>query len=638
MDPAWAVLAPPALTAAAVTAAYGLLRGFALQRDPEMSCDTASTAAAAAIGIPFLLTAAIGPAALAGPAAKAMLWLIVPLLTFILTARWRAHSDPAERLRAERIVIGLWTVAALTFAIRTLVELGGGHADPRLLTGLLAVGALFAYRWVRRAAGGVWPRRIWTVSATALAVAAAGAWILDRGGAINEVQAASQVSPPVVLLTIDTLRADVLSAYGGPVKTPNLDALAADGILFERAYSTAPWTKPAMLTMLSGLSPFVHGADRMESAPPPNLPLIGAAMQRSGRETAAFGYNGFLTARGSAGLLPTGFDLFEIGPSSPSPTTLSTRVFGDYLPSRYRRTETTEGVTEAALERLAEREAAGFFLWVHYYDPHGPYEPPARFSPGGAPIDPVGEDLLSALRIGSIEPTPEIAARLRAAYEGEVRLVDENVGRLIKALKDAGVYDEALIVISSDHGEELLDHGSVDHGHSFWEEHIRVPLAIKPPASAADIPEAGTRIAKIVSTASVAPTILDICGLLDDPEAFSAASLRAAWESPEAPAIAFSTAPYALADREAVIFGDYKYIRWTRFDRERLFNLSRDPGERHDLAGFKGDAVERGRILLDAERARSAKLRDVWGLEDVGGRAVELDEGELERLRSLGYL
>ena len=218
-----------------------------------------------------------------------------------------------------------------------------------------------------------------------------------------------------------------------------------------------------MLSILSGLSPFVHGSNRMESPTPSNLRLVGDYLRDAGYRSAAFGENGFLTGRGTNGVLPLTFDRFEIGPREPRPLTLSFRFFSDYLPSGYRQMETTEGITSAVEQWLDGRGDDDFFLWTHYYDPHAPYEPPTRLLQDHEGRASIGEDLLSALRVGSTAATPEIERDLRTLYEAEVRLVDENVGRLIEALEREGAYEEALIVVTSDHGEELLDHGGVDH-------------------------------------------------------------------------------------------------------------------------------------------------------------------------------
>ena len=441
----------------------------------------------------------------------------------------------------------------------------------------------------------------------------------------------------VILLTVDTLRRDALSCYGGGTPTPNIDRLAKDGILFENAYAPAPWTLPSFVTILSGLSPWVHKATRLRHEVPTGLPSLAAFLKKGGYLTASIGSNPVLMLPGSQPSLSPGFDSYDFYPQHHRPVTQGHRIALRFSPTAFGDIASTDHLTRRAQHWVNRHRNRDFFLWFHYYDPHVPYEPPAAFSPSGEPDPAIGKRFgkrMDEIRTGAFRPSRRAMDWVRALYHGEVRYVDDRVGRFLSTLKDLGLYEDSLIVFTSDHGEEHYEHRGIDHGHSLYEELLRVPLIVKLPGSTVK-----DEIAQAVSLESVLPTILDLCNIEFDPGAFSGRSLQSLWTdapSSNSEAPVFSTGLMIYEEREAVVFDGLKYIRSLDWPREELYDLDSDPGEKNNIAFLHADKVAQARELLAAKTAKSAKLRKLYGLGPAPD--APLDAETMERLRSLGYV
>ncbi|HEX7185101.1 MAG TPA: sulfatase [Thermoanaerobaculia bacterium] len=436
----------------------------------------------------------------------------------------------------------------------------------------------------------------------------------------------------VILLSVDTLRADALSVYGGESRTPSLDRLAGDSVVFQRAYSPASWTLPSMASVMTGVSPQVHQALRTRSRVPDRLLTLAEVLRRDGYRTAALVSS---TVLGSAANLTQGFDEYR---SFPAPWL--GRSFGAaVLTARAKAFRPDEApppdMAEAAIDWLRAHRGDDFFLWVHLFDPHGPYGPPRRYLDGRRP-PPGGKWRFEgwdeeAIRAGTWVPNPGERDWIRRLYQGEVRWADDFAGRIVDELKRLGIYEDALVVVLSDHGEEFWEHGSYGHGHTLYDEILRVPLLLKLPRSSRT-----GRVDSPVSTASVAPTLLDLCGLpfpTGHPSAGSLASILQGRAPASAPLLALGLNRYE--DRQSVRFGSFKYVRWEMSGREELYDLTRDSGEQHDLAANDPSGIAEGRRLLAAFEAKSRKARQILRLG--GPEEAKLDPYTMERLRSLGY-
>lgn len=289
-----------------------------------------------------------------------------------------------------------------------------------------------------------------------------------------------------VMILIDTLRADHVGAYGDRKLTPHLDAFAAEATLFENAYSTSTWTRPAVASMFMGYMPTRLGVETKESLLPAEVKTLGEYWKEDGRDAFAISTNG---NAGPTWGFDRGFHTWTKPTTKRSHADKSGKLTGD-------------GVTDRAIAMLDEPDfGKGDLLWVHYVDPHDPF-----FSHEEGVEDSIGSQKeLKALDRMRERDEAKIA-EVRRLYEGEVSFVDREVGRLLEELKSRGLYDDALIIITSDHGEGLWDHGRRAHGEKPFEEQVAVPLMAHFPTTWDWQP--GQRVGGVHSLLDVLPTVL----------------------------------------------------------------------------------------------------------------------------------
>ena len=412
-------------------------------------------------------------------------------------------------------------------------------------------------------------------AAVGTGLAAVGGWRYAR--------ASAPVSGPIIVISIDTLRADHLPAYGYKnVKTPAIDALAADGAVFERAYSHAPQTLPAHASILSGQLPFETGVrDNVGFTVKNGERLLPQMLRERGFTTG--GIVSAYVLRKETGI-GQGFDFFdgEMPPSSPELSIGQVQRDGGE----------SEQIAEHWLDTIGTSRA---FLFLHLYEPHKPYAPPDRFAQ-------------------------------YAPYDGEIAYTDEIVGRLVKYLKSHQLYDRATIVLLSDHGEGLGDHGEQEHGLFVYDEAIHVPLVIKQEGNAG----AGRRIADLVQHIDLVPTILD---LVKAPGwgSLHGRSLKPVLEGTGklTPPAIYSEALYAryhFGWSELTAITDERY-RYIRAPREELYDLARDPHERSNLAEERPQPRQALRSALDRVAAGAT-------IQPPAGVSADARE----RLQALGYV
>jgi choline-sulfatase len=389
---------------------------------------------------------------------------------------------------------------------------------------------------------------------------------------------------PVILISIDTLRADHLPLYGyGKVRTPNLDAFAAQAVVFDRAYSHAPQTLPAHASILSGALPFEHGVrDNIGFTMKAGQWLLQRALHDRGWPTGGFVSAYVLRAATGIG---EGFDTYD----SELPASSGELSIGQVQRGG-------EETLAAAEKWLSARDAsAPFFLFFHIYEPHKPYAPPERFA--------------------SFEP-----------YDGEIAYADEIVGRLLDRLRAMDVFDRATIVLLSDHGEGLGDHGEQEHGLFLYQETTRVPLIVKPPRWRRGL----QRVAAPVQHVDVAPTILGLARL-QAPRSLTGRSLTPLIEGTgtiaESPIYAEALyARYHFGWSELYSITDARY-RLIRAPRDELFDLERDPRESSSIAAERPQVRQAMRGALDRLIAHAV-------IEAPGAVSDE----DRQRLAALGYV
>lgn len=454
-------------------------------------------------------------------------------------------------------------------------------------------------------------------------------------GASNETkgvagQPAEKAPATVVLITVDTLRADAVGGVTPRPPTPSFDRIASSGVVFSNAIAPSPWTFPSLASIVTGLSPMVHRINGYGDALPDQVATVAEVLAQEGYRTALIGRSPFLRPdynlhRGFAEcqLFPT------IWPAKGFATTLADRL----VP---RLDAGTSALAERACRWLREQGDAPVFLWLHLYDPHRPYDPPERFQPSGKPAHRIGPSFsrFSEIRMGTWVPTADEQRWIRQLYLGEVRLVDEAVGQVVDTLETLERFEDALVIVSSDHGEELWEHGGYEHGHTLYQEVIAVPLIIRGPGL-------GIRpgvVADPVTITAIAPTILDLCGVPVKPRKLSAGSLVNSWADPGSwlPDPVTSRSLLYYSQRETVIDGRYKLIRDIDGDRTEIFDLEADPAER--MPGRFPDSAmpERLSKLLDQEAELALRLRQFHGLE--GTDSLIRDPEERKRLEALGYV
>jgi arylsulfatase len=438
---------------------------------------------------------------------------------------------------------------------------------------------------------------------------------------------------PVLLITVDTLRADrVLGEPPARVPTPAIDRLLADSVVFTQARAAAPWTKPSLATILTGLSPLVHGTTSRRARLPAEVETLAERLRAAGYRTGGLGLNAHLER---AFGFDQGFDDYAFPARPDYGISLGARLLERLAPSRYPELfPSTTAIAGAAADWIDAHAGEPFFLWLHVLDPHWPYEPPARWLEH-AEREPRrwGEpEMVTNVQAGNLKPGQAERVRVGELYAGEIRYVDAELARVLGTLRERGLYDHALIAFASDHGEEFWEHGRYEHGHTLYDEVLRVPLAFKLPGATA-----GARVDAPVSTAALAPTVLDVLGVPFEEELMSTRSLAAWWRgSGEAVAEPlFASSTYYFGEKRGVVFGGRKLVLELDTGRSELYDLARDPRELASLAAAAPDVVREGLRLLAEWQEGCAALRAKLGL------AVETDaepgDEALRAMRKLGY-
>ncbi|MBW2384134.1 MAG: sulfatase [Deltaproteobacteria bacterium] len=505
------------------------------------------------------------------------------------------------------------------------------------------------------------------IVATLVACERAGSGPQDAGAGSAETRRAAAEPTPrpriIILLSIDTLRADHLGAYGHERFTsPQLDALAAQGVLFEDASSTAPWTLPAHASMLTGLHPGAHGVRTQRTPLGEDVPTLPALLSAAGWQTAAV-VNSTWLKRETFG---------------------TTRDFQHYEwveDIKEKRTPTT-WVTDRAIAWLRELGEAPLFLFMHYYDVHSdyaslpeyerllvtPYEGEADgtawqlqlanledeyvelchedFDPKKCNFGTPEKPLFVDLSVDKVHFDSADLRHLEELYDAGIRQLDAELGRFLRFLDEAGLAAETLLVVTSDHGEEFYDHGRVDHFLTQYQEVLNVPLLIRGPGVAQ-----GLRVATPVSIVDIAPTLLASAGV-EIPASLEGLDLAPLWRGEEgsrgdaqvrfAARYLYGEAPGGI-NWERVVGGIaplYRSIRQGRYKLIELekdglhytfYDLAQDPGERVDVSTEHPALAARMRAVLRARAAAASNASERAG-------EVDLDAEEAARLRALGYI
>jgi arylsulfatase A-like enzyme len=442
----------------------------------------------------------------------------------------------------------------------------------------------------------------------------------------GEARAADKATRPtsVLLITVDTLRADHLSCYGYHRKTsPTFDQVAKEGALFTTAIAQRGVTWPSVTSIMTSLYPQTHGVRHNGHKLKPSFVTIAEVLHDQGFKTGAF-----LTSMGTA----------------------SNRGFVE----KVQRPKNDTKVTRLAIDFLQRKKSETFFMWVHYFAPHKQYSPPkpfrSMFDTGyDGSINGSNVKQLDQIMLNKVELSDADLGHIIALYDGEVAAVDSSINKLLAELDRLGRRDDTLVVLTSDHGEELFQHNQYFHHQlSIYESVLRIPLILRLPG----VIPAGVMVESVVESIDIAPTILELLSM-QIPDAFEGKSLArlvkgvAGTDSGDAPeSVAYSEIVdkissirtskwHYIYNPSGFVTTGMPYVKVKderrngyRIEEEELYDLVSDPGEQSNV-------VRDNRAVADRLRADLLEWR---GPQTRPAPVQDFDEETLQELRDLGYI
>jgi arylsulfatase A-like enzyme len=450
--------------------------------------------------------------------------------------------------------------------------------------------------------------------------------------------------PNVLLISIDSLRADHLHCYGYPRETsPAIDALASQGVRFQTVVSPSPWTLPAHVTLLTALPPVRHGVVDHDRTIAPDTVLLAEVLHGAGYATAGFAGGPYLHSSFGFG---RGFEHYDDETVIEKP---------DYEIQKTATSRESLRITADWLEAWQRtRPDRPFFIFLHLWDVHYDYMPTPPYD---TLFDPDYTGSISGFHFTdspAVHPgmDPRDLAHIVALYDGEIRLTDEYVGRLVELLRTMRVLDDTIIVITSDHGDEFFEHGQKAHRNNLYDETILVPLVIRYPQR---VP-AGRVVPGQVRLMDVAPTVLALAGVPQPPTfgagppgVAAARDLSPSWLPDAVPSDvpAFSELHGRWRSMRTESAKLIRYVGseplwrdeevWRRAtqapppQREQFFDLATDPAERLTLNGTQPELRSRLESGLEA-------WHENWTRRDAVTTPARLDPAVQEQLRRLGYM
>jgi arylsulfatase A-like enzyme len=427
-----------------------------------------------------------------------------------------------------------------------------------------------------------------------------------------------QELPNIVMILVDTLRADHMSVYGygywgdavggyEPPTTPNLERLAGQGVVFKRVIAPSSWTKTSMASIMTGCNPSRHGAQGVKDVLPRELTTIAEALAGQGYYTIGVNTNPWLKPIFG---FNAGFHVYHTLPCEVS------------LANAW-------DVNRSAVELLEQvPEGRPVFLYLHYMDVHSPYAPRREFfsePPVTIPgLGVVADDELDILYRRRGLDAPAVVQRIIKLYDGEIRGVDAAIDQLLKELQRENWFDNTIVAITSDHGEEFCEHGGIEHGKNLYPEVYEVPLIFIWP----DRLPAGVRIGAQVRSIDIAPTLFALAGL-DVPKSLDGKPLLPMENSRLVDEVAISAVGLndyiPKLDYAAVVSREHLYVREKISNKVEFYDLRSDPGAQHNLGASHPSAA----FYAELEGGKASRGTS---------RQVELDEETRNQLKSLGYL
>ena len=466
--------------------------------------------------------------------------------------------------------------------------------------------------------------------AALLAVFAGGGAPADGSSAAQPpAQAPASRPPNVVLISLDSLRADHVGCYGyDRDTTPNVDRVAEQGIRFANAVSTSSWTLPTHLTMFTGRYQISHGVMHETITLNPAVPTAGELFKEAGYATA-----GFVSAPYVAGHYgyDRGMDEYE-------------NVSEYYEHRKVARTAiVSPDVNKKALPWLEANRDRPFFVFIHYFDIHYDFVPPPPYDVMFDPHYDGGMDGTNFIERNDVHPGMEQRdlEHILALYDGEIRFTDHHVGEILDKLDEIGVADETLLIITADHGDEFFEHDNKGHHRSLYDEVLRIPLVVRLPGGG----RAGEVVDEPVTLTDILPTMLEAAGIPAPPD-LDGVSLLPLIDGEASGRDAIYSAFFdkrgfnlqtARRTREGKVIQHFNRITHPKRAPLEYYDMQADPQEQNDLAPERPPAMEEnldGLAVFLEEQWRTNRRVE----ESGGGGRIEIDDEMMERLKSLGYV
>lgn len=434
----------------------------------------------------------------------------------------------------------------------------------------------------------------------------------------------------VILISLDSLRRDYIGVYNGKKDfTPNIDKLADDSVVFENAYSQAPWTIPSHLSILSGSNPNSHGANSFSDKVPSFAKTLPQLLREKGFLTFAYTGGGLLSANFG---FSKGFNQYK-------------EWDGSELP------DSSKPIFERADKFILSNKGKDFFLFLHTYQFHEPIDSPEEIKKivlkGSKTLwEGVSISKLIGGGKGTYKPLKEEEIEsIKILLKAEIRTIDEHLIKpLIDKLKIEGIYDQTMIIITSDHGDEIYDHGGWQHSHTLYNELIRVPLIIKFPYQKFK----GKRVSKNVRLIDIAPTVLDVLGFdssefkMDGKTLISVMKGKEKEERKCFSEIYYDPEKPHILQRISLVYGNYKLIvnqiipEWKKF-----FDYPPPPQYPFELYNLRNDPHEKNNLYREDSKIAKEMLEMIKEYKKKTPPKVEkgiIDEELKSKLKALGYI
>ncbi len=435
--------------------------------------------------------------------------------------------------------------------------------------------------------------------------------ILPSPQAVCEEEKLADLDRPrnIVLISIDTVRADHLDLHGYDRKTsPAVTAMASQGVVFQHAISQAPWTLPSMASVLTSLYPSEHGAVGARTRINQDIETLAEKLRSSGYHTIGIVSHTFVDKKHG---FAQGFDIFD-----------ESQILGHNA-------ITSEALTQLAIKYLKAEEDKPFFLWVHYFDPHFTYvrHPEFGFASGYSGELP---DQIPGMGLGERRLSREDIEFVRSVYDEEIAYTDAHIGRLLSRIKRMGLDDSTVIILTADHGEYFMDRGKLFHGKDVYEPLVHVPLVIS-----GAIPDKlrGREVGQSVGISSIPKTIMELVGI--DNHSFHGENLLALADNNRDSSPVFTEGSTAWSERhrkKAIIYKGWKLIYNIDRDTYELYHIDADRKERKNL--WKDSSTRNSELAIFMKQELDKfPSKEATVVEDV-----EMSDEVIKHLRSLGYV